>query len=104
KSTVLAMWHALQVLRHLGERREGGQTAPTEKRLEIVRREMERLYPSSWYRYKTQHKRLEFCDGSRIQLVSTHRQSQGQGSPIQGFNWSWAGGDEAQDQTESHED
>lgn len=104
KSTVLAMWHGLRVLEFLGEGREGLQTAPTEKRLEIVRHEMANLFPPSWFHYRTAEKILVFADGTRIRLVSTHQQTKAQGSPVQGFNASWAGRDEGQDQTEAHDD
>lgn len=104
KTRLLAMWHAVMWLAHFGERREGGQTAPTETRLEFVREEMFQIFPANWFRYRAADKRFVMCDGTRIQLVSTYRQSKAQGSPIQGFNWSWAGRDEAQDSIDVHED
>jgi hypothetical protein len=104
KSTALAMWHALRWLEHLGEGREGLQTAPTGPRMGPVRREMVALWRPSWYRYRVAAEIFEMCDGSLIRLVSTYRQSEEQGSPIQGFNSSWAGADEAQDQVDAHED
>jgi hypothetical protein len=104
KTRTLAMWLALRVLRHVGEGREYGLTAPTEKRLEISQRELVAIMPDAWYRYRKSDKRFEFVDGSRIQLVSTHRQSDAQGSPIQGYNWSAAARDEGQDQIEVHAD
>lgn len=104
KSTVIAQWHALQVLRHLGERRLGGQTAPTQTRLGFVRDEMFRLYPRTWYRHFKALDVFVFCDGSRVQMISTHKQSEAQGSPLQGYNLSWGGMDETQDSAEVHED
>jgi hypothetical protein len=109
KTVCLAMWHFLRVLEHIGEGREGGQTAPTEPRLEMVRAEMRRLYRREWYRYKASEDLFIFADGdedraTKIRLVSTHKQSEAQGSRVQGFSWSWAGRDEAQDQVEAHED
>lgn len=109
KTVCLAMWHMLRVLEHIGESREGGQTAPTEPRLEMVRAEMRRLYRREWYRYKASEDLFVFADGdedraTKIRLVSTHKQSEAQGSRVQGFSWSWAGRDEAQDQVEAHED
>ena len=104
KTTVLAMWHVLTgVLPHVGEGREGGQTAPTERRLDSLLSEMRGLYPRSWYKFKTARKVLEFADGTAIRLVSTHKQSTAQGSPLQSFNWSWAGEDEGQDSTAEHD-
>jgi hypothetical protein len=104
KSRTLAYWHYFQWIAHFGEGREGGQTAPTGQRLEFVRAEMLKIYPPEWFRYYIADERFEFCDGTRVQLVSTHRQSAAQGSPIQGFNWSWCGRDESQDQLDVHED
>lgn len=104
KTRALAMWHYFRWLDNIGGQREGGQTAPTDKRLGMVRKEMFLLFGSSWYRYLASDHIFVMCDGTRIQLVSTYRQSKEQGSPIQGFNWSWCGRDEAQDQVDVHED
>jgi hypothetical protein len=104
KTRLLAMWHARMWLLHFGDLREGGQTAPTETRLEFVREEMFQLFPANWFKYQSANRRFVMCDGTRIQLVSTYRQSKAQGSPIQGFNWSWCGRDEAQDSIDVHED
>ncbi len=104
KTRLLGMWHYLMWIANLGERREGGQTAPTDRRLGFVREEMFSLFPRSWFRYRSAEKQFLMCDGTRIQLVSTYRQSKSQGSPIQGYNWSWCGRDEAQDSTDVHED
>lgn len=99
KTTVLAMWHALQVLDHLGEKREGGQTAPTNARLESLLNEMRALYPERWFKYRTSKKLMKFCEGTRIRFRSTKRQSAAGGSPLQSYNWSWLGDDEIQDST-----
>ncbi len=106
KTTVLAKWHYVQWLRHLGEGREGLQTAPTNIRLGLVKREIRKLWRPEWYRVVTRKDfaGLELCDGCSIRMVSTHKQSADGGSPIQGFNASWAGRDETQDQTKAHED
>lgn len=112
KTACLAMWHYVRFLEQLGEGREGGQTAPTEPRLEMVRAEMKRFYRPHWYRYKASDDLFIFADGggrgeeasTRIRLVSTHKQSAAEGSRVQGFNWSWCGRDEAQDQVDAHED
>lgn len=104
KTRLLAMWHARMWLLNFGERREGGQTAPTETRLNFVLEEMLQLFPGNWFRLQKSEKRLVMCDGTRIQLVSTYRQSKAQGSPVQGYNWSWCGRDEAQDSIDVHED
>lgn len=108
KTRVLAMWHALRWLEHMGDRpiREGGQTAPTDARLQMIETEMIACFRPSWYRYFTSPKKRYFrmCDGTRIRLRSTYRQSKAQGPAIQGWNWSWAGRDEAQDQVAEHND
>lgn len=104
KTTLLAQWHFLRWLEHLGERREGGQTAPTRRRLKLFRDEVFRLWHPSWYEHRKAADVFLLCDGTRIQLVSTHRQSKEQGSPIQGYNWSWCGRDELQDQLDAHAD
>lgn len=105
KTTALGMWHHRRWCHHLGEYREGGQTAPTLKRLGLVKDEMIRMYAANWCRYvqRDDFTGFEMCDGTLIRFVSTHRQSASQGSPIQGFNWSWCGRDEMQDQVEEHE-
>lgn len=104
KTTALAMWHVLKIFAVLGERLEGGQTAPTEMRMSAIRQELFRLCPARWYRYVAQDDLMKFCDGTTIRMVSTHRRSASAGSPIQGFNWSWCGQDEGQDQLEARDD
>lgn len=105
KSSVFPMWHYLNLLRFLGNPvpGEGLQTAPTNKRLTIVRDEIFRLWPREWYTYSSKEQILTFCDGRRIRFASTHKQSEDGGSPIQGFNALWAGRDEGQDQIAEHE-
>lgn len=104
KTACLAMWHALRVLENLGELREGGATAPTQPRLEMIRTEIRKWWRPSWYSYKSSEDLYEWVDGSRVRLVSTHRQSLKEGSRVQGYSWSWASRDEAQDQIDVHED
>lgn len=107
KTTALAMWHHRRwTIDGVGEFREGGQTAPTLARLGLVRREIEKLWRPSWRRWveRRDFEGFELCDGCRIRFRHTQRQSAAAGSPIQGFNWSWAGRDEFQDQIEVHND
>lgn len=106
KTTVLAKWHYVQWMRHLGEKREGLQTAPTNLRLGLVKREITKLWRPEWYRYVNRKDFVgyELVDGCAIRMVSTHKKSADGGSPVQGFNSSWAGRDETQDQTKAHED
>lgn len=106
KTSTIPMWTYLRWLENLGRRNpiaEGGVLAPTEARLEIVLAEFRNAYPSTWYRYRTADKVIEFCDRTRVRLVSTYRQSEAQGSRVQGYNWSFASRDEGQDQVEEHE-
>lgn len=104
KTTVLPQWHYFRWLEHLGEQREGGQTAPTKKRLRMFLKELRAQFPKSWYRYIKSEELVLLCDGTRIQLVSTHQRSADEGSPVQGYSWSWCGRDELQDQVAVHED
>jgi hypothetical protein len=106
KTTALAMWHHRRWIENLGEHREGGQTAPVLKRLGLVKDEFRKLWRPSWGRYaqRDDFEGFELCDGSRIRFQHTHRQSAAAGSPIQGFNWSWCGRDEFQDQLDVHLD
>jgi hypothetical protein len=104
KTRLLAMWHYVRWVKSIGERREGGQTAPTTTRLKMVRDELLELFSPSWFTYSSSEDTFTMCDGTTIKLVSTYRQSAAQGSPVQGFNWSWCGRDEAQDQIDVHED
>jgi hypothetical protein len=98
KTTCGVMWTYLRWLEHLGMFREGGVTAPTNERLDIVLREMFAMFPSHWYRYQSSKHLITMCDGTRIRGVSTYQQSDSQGSRVQGYNWSWLFADELQDQ------
>lgn len=104
KTTTTAQFHIIRgVLPHFGQKREGGATAPTEARLDALVEEMISLYPSSWFTYKKAKKVFRFVDGNRIRMLSTHRSSKAAGSRVQTYNWSWATGDEEQDQTKEHD-
>jgi hypothetical protein len=106
KTTALAIWHVFRWFENFGEYREGGQTAPTLNRLGLVKAEILKLWPEPWRRYanRDDFTGFELCDGSRIRFVSTAPRPEKQGSPIQGFNWSWCGRDEVQDQVDVHDD
>lgn len=97
KSTGLAMWQGLRVIEHIGQRRMGGQTAPTQVRFDAVVDEMIRVFPASWFHYAKAKHVFMFAEGSRILVVSTKKQSEAAGSPLQSFNLSWVGVDEGQD-------
>lgn len=106
KTTTLVMWHHKRWIENLGEHREGLQTAPSLERLGTVQREFFNLWRASWGRYvnRDEFRGMELCDGTRIRFVSTAPRAAKQGSPIQGFNSSWAGRDEFQDQLWVHAD
>lgn len=107
KTTALAMWHhRMWVKQGLGDHREGGQTAPTLNRLGLVKDEILKLWPGPWRRFvnRDDFTGFELADGCRIRFVSTAPRPEKQGSPIQGFNWSWCGRDELQDQVAVHAD
>jgi hypothetical protein len=104
KTTVTALWHYVRWTEAIGQGREGGQTAPTKKRLKMVRDELFRLFPPTWYQYLKSENLIVFCDGTRLQLMHTRARSEAEGSPIQGFNWSWCAREEGQDQVERHDD
>lgn len=103
KTTALVQWTYCRWLEQLGAFAEGGITAPTETRLDLVLTEFRAMFPPSWYTHRVAEGVLELVDGTRLRLVSTYRQSAAQGSRIQGFNWSFAARDEGQDQTAEHE-
>ena len=106
KTRLLSMFHYRMWIRHMGTGLEGGQVAPTLGRLGLVRLEMASMYRPSWGRYaaRDEFEGYEMCDGTRIRFRYAHQQSAAKGAPIQGYNWSWCGRDEAQDQVEAHED
>lgn len=98
KTTAGVIWTYLRWLENLGQKREGGITAPTEKRLRLVLDELFKMFPRTWWSFNSEMGLITMCDDTKLRAVSTHRQSESQGSRIQGFNWSWWLGDEFQDQ------
>lgn len=104
KTAVLARWHIFRLLSVIGEGKEGGQTAPTEARMAMIRDELFRICPESWFGYSASKDLMTFCDGSKLRFVSTYQKSKEGGAPIQGFNWSWCGQDEGQDQLNARSD
>lgn len=103
KTVSLVQWVYVRWMELLGERREIGITAPTSTRIDTVTKELFDLF-KGWYSYASSSGIVTMCDGTRLRLVSTYRQSKAQGSPIQGFNWSACARDEGQDQVDVHED
>lgn len=99
KSTVIAMWLALRWFEMIGEGREIGLVAPTKRRLKMVRKELFKLWRVEWRIWRKSANILDLPDGTAIEMVSTHKRSEEEGSPVQGSNWSAVARDELQDQS-----
>lgn len=97
KTTAGVIWLYLRWLENIGTGLEIGITAPTETRLSLVFNELFRMWPREWWRYNSESKIATLADGFRLRGVSTHRQSQSQGSRVQAFNWIGLLADELQD-------
>ncbi len=104
KTTAASQWLYLRWLEVLGEGREGGIVAPTETRLDLVLREIGKLFPTAWFHYRVGDGIIVMCDGTQLRMMSSYQQSAAQGSRIQGFSWSFVVVDEAQDSVHVHED
>lgn len=100
KTTAGIIWTYLRWLENIGLRLEGGISAPTETRLSLVFNEIFKMFPVSWYTFRSSEGILTMADGTRIRGISTYQQSAAQGSRAQGFNWAWWFGDELQDQVD----
>lgn len=101
---VLARWQILRALDNAGKNLEWGCTAPTQARLERVRQALAEAMPKEWYSYRQRDWLFTFALGHQLRLVSAHRQSEDEGSPVQGYDWAGAGGDECQDMLHIIED
>jgi hypothetical protein len=97
KTQMLAMWTKFRVDEWMGLGAEGGITSPTVKRLTEVKSAIKRLWHPSWYTFKASEETYTVCRDTTVRCVSTHQQSKAAGSPIQGWNWLFAGSDELQD-------
>lgn len=104
KTTILPQWHYFRWLEHLGKDKEGGQSAPTRRRLAAFLVEFHRHFPRDWYWYIKSEGLIVLADGTRLRLVSTHQQSKEEGSPLQMYTWAWSSADEMQDQIARHSD
>ena len=101
---VLARWNILRAIERAGQNLEFGCVAPTQPRLERVRQALAEAMPPEWYSYRQRDWLFRFTLGHQLRLVSAHRQSEAQGSPVQGYDWAGGSGDEAQDQLHIVED
>lgn len=101
---VLARWNILRALERAGQQLEFGCVAPTQARLERVRQALAEAMPPEWYAYRQRDWLFRFALGHQLRLVSAHRASEAEGSPVQGFDWAGGSGDEVQDQLHIVED
>ena len=95
---VLAPWLVLRAIEFAGQNVEIGGTAPTQARLETLRLALAERLPADWYLWRQRDWLFRLHLGVAIRLVSAHRGSEAEGSPIQGYDWVAHGGDEGQDQ------
>ena len=107
---ILAPWlvlRSLDVLEegHLQERvLAAGCTAPTKTRRGHVLEALQDLCPRDWYDYYVADGDWRWAFGFEINLRSTHKRSEAEGSPIQGYNWVFCGSDEGQDSLDADAD
>lgn len=96
---VTAPWTALRVLEFAGCHVELGGVAPTLRRLETLRIALTERMPAHWYSWRQRDSLFRFHLGVQLRLVSAHRASEAEGSPVQGYDWVGFAGDEVQDMT-----
>ena len=101
---VLATWLAIQCLKFAGQSVEGGCTAPSGPRLETLKMALTETMPPHWFSYHAHQKLFKLHCGPRLRLLSAIGHSGEAGSPIQGWDWAFAGGDELQDHVSSNAD
>lgn len=102
---VVAPWMlARAILEFAGQNVELGGTAPTMRRLETLRLALFEKAPPDWYTWRQRDGLLRMPLGVDIRLLSTHRSSEAEGSPVQGFDWAAWAGDELQDQLHAVDD
>jgi hypothetical protein len=97
-SGVVAPWGIARAIEFAGQNVEIGGTAPTQARLEVLRLALAARMPPDWYVWRQRDWLFRLHCQVQIRLVSAHRGSEAEGSPIQGFDWAAHMGDEAQDQ------
>jgi hypothetical protein len=97
KSVALVMWTAVRVLEHVGRSVTGAITVPTVPRFRAVRKEIAKVWPARWYRWKERDHAYAFHAGPSVQIVSAVQRSEAGGSPLQGDSLEWCASDELQD-------
>lgn len=96
---VVAPWALLRaILDFAGQSVELGGTAPTLRRVETLRKALFEKAPPDWFRWRQRDSLMHLHLGVDLRLLSTHRSSEAEGSPIQGYDWVGHFGDEGQDQ------
>jgi hypothetical protein len=116
KTTAGAIWLALRVIEHATHPLKGaGVTAPTDKRMEEIRKtifgpkdkdglRIGGMWPRQWATFREGDQVATCATGLQIDFRSTHIQSATAGSPIQGQNWAFCLNDELQDYYEINDD
>lgn len=116
KTTAGVIWLALRVIEHATHPLKGaGVTAPTDKRMEEIRKtifgpkdkdglRVGGMWPRQWAQFREGDQVATCATGLQIDFRSTHIQSATAGSPIQGQNWAFCLNDELQDYYEINDD
>lgn len=97
KTVTLAQWLYFRALEYIGENVQIGATAPTNERAGFVADAIRKFWPARWWRWKERAQTFTLPIGVTVKLVSTHRQSEAEGSRIQGYTWVACGSEEVQD-------
>lgn len=98
KTEAQSMWAVFRAFEMAGSNRQGLFTAPTADRTDVIYQAIVARCPPSWYSYRVKDKVFYLHLGVSLRLATTTQRSAEQGSPIQGWNISFHGGDEYQDQ------
>jgi hypothetical protein len=90
---------AFRAIQFAGQHVEIGGVAPTQARLETLRLALVERMPEEWFVWRQRDWLFRLHLDVRFRLVSSHRSSEAEGSPVQSFDWAAGGLDEGQDQT-----
>jgi hypothetical protein len=98
KTRVLAQWLGLRAIEFTGTPNiEIGATAPTAERTGMIARAIRECWPAAWWKWRDAEKTFTLANDVVLRLVSTHQNSEAEGSRVQGYNWAASGSDEIQD-------